>query len=141
MSNLAGHTVNTSESRPLPFGLGVLDYERKQIRLLRLAPRDIAAQLICCNVEVFDLEAAPVFQAVSYEWGSREKECSIRVNGKLVVIRHNLAHFLDMFQCRPDSTGYLWIDQICIDQSSTVERNHQVQLMGDIFRLATGVIA
>jgi hypothetical protein len=35
----------------------------------------------------------------------------------------------------------LWIDALCIDQSNTRERNHQVQLMGRIYAQATCVIA
>jgi hypothetical protein len=34
----------------------------------------------------------------------------------------------------------LWIDSICIDQSSTEERNHQVALMGDVYSMASEVI-
>jgi hypothetical protein len=35
----------------------------------------------------------------------------------------------------------LWIDQLCIDHSNIVERNHQVQLMAKIYTGAVGVIA
>jgi hypothetical protein len=34
----------------------------------------------------------------------------------------------------------LWIDSICIDQSSIEERNHQVALMGDVYSMASEVI-
>lgn len=32
-----------------------------------------------------------------------------------------------------------WIDAICIDQNNTIERNHQVELMGQIYRNASRV--
>jgi hypothetical protein len=32
---------------------------------------------------------------------------------------------------------YIWIDQLCVDQSNTDERNHQVQLMSNIYRFAS----
>jgi hypothetical protein len=35
---------------------------------------------------------------------------------------------------------YLWIDQLCIDQTNTSERNHQVQMMSNIYRRAYHVI-
>jgi hypothetical protein len=35
----------------------------------------------------------------------------------------------------------MWIDALCIDQSDIEERNHEVKRMGDIFRLATRVVA
>jgi len=34
----------------------------------------------------------------------------------------------------------LWVDAICIDQSSINERNHQVKLMGDVYKLARRVL-
>lgn len=37
--------------------------------------------------------------------------------------------------------AYIWVDQICIDQSNTVERNAQVSLMGQIYARARNVIA
>lgn len=36
---------------------------------------------------------------------------------------------------------YIWVDQICIDQESPSERNHQVQLMNSIYSEAYFVIA
>lgn len=33
-----------------------------------------------------------------------------------------------------DSTGYLWVDQICINQDNTAERNYQVGIMGKIYQ-------
>ncbi|KAH7411740.1 heterokaryon incompatibility protein-domain-containing protein [Phaeosphaeria sp. MPI-PUGE-AT-0046c] len=35
---------------------------------------------------------------------------------------------------------YIWIDQLCIDQSNPTERNHQVRLMSLIYRYAKTVI-
>ncbi len=35
---------------------------------------------------------------------------------------------------------WLWIDQICIQQSSITERNHQVLMMCDIYTNAESVI-
>ncbi|KAI3579715.1 heterokaryon incompatibility, partial [Fusarium oxysporum f. sp. albedinis] len=32
--------------------------------------------------------------------------------------------------------SFLWIDQICINQSDIDERNHQVPIMGNIYRKA-----
>jgi len=42
----------------------------------------------------------------------------------------------------PGPTGhlYLWIDQICIDQSSVRERNHQVGMMASIYSGCSGTI-
>lgn len=37
-------------------------------------------------------------------------------------------------------TGYLWIDAICINQATTLEKNHQVSMMGMIYSQAECVI-
>lgn len=39
------------------------------------------------------------------------------------------------------SDGYLWVDQICIDQTNTQERNAQVRIMEHIYRNAGQVLA
>lgn len=41
----------------------------------------------------------------------------------------------------PTQWQYLWIDALCIDQSSLSERSYQVSLMGDIYKSATFVLA
>lgn len=38
-----------------------------------------------------------------------------------------------------EGTGYLWIDQICINQDDVVERTEQVSIMRDIFACADAV--
>jgi hypothetical protein len=42
---------------------------------------------------------------------------------------------------RNDEAITIWIDAICIDQGITPERNHQVAMMGDIYRNAKRVLA
>lgn len=48
--------------------------------------------------------------------------------------------FLDVQALRNHELQWLWIDQICIDQSATYEHNHQVGLMGQIFGWAHQVL-
>jgi hypothetical protein len=94
-----------------------------------------------------DLSRAPSYTALSYVWGPSAPAYEIQVrdrtsdNGKLKV-RENLFDFLLEFRAqRGDRTDrYLWIDQLSIDQSTTSERNHQVQMMSDIYSNATSVI-
>ncbi|EXJ66508.1 uncharacterized protein A1O5_10177 [Cladophialophora psammophila CBS 110553] len=40
----------------------------------------------------------------------------------------------------PSERKFIWVDALCIDQSSLVERNQQVNLMADIFKAAQGVV-
>jgi hypothetical protein len=87
-----------------------------------------------------DLGSPFTYQALSYHWGDGER-LNIIINGKLFKVRENLYRFLDECRRTPLVYNYIWIDQICIDQGTIQERNHQVQLMGSIFESASQVVA
>jgi hypothetical protein len=95
-----------------------------------------------CTIKIVDLEDAPQFTALSYVWGPPEPAHEIIVNGRLLTIRENLFNFLCEFRkmtVEDVSDEWLWIDQITIDQT-TAERNHQVQIMSEIYSGAESVI-
>lgn len=60
-------------------------------------------------------------------------------NGKFLRITKLLKEALAFVE-RQCLTGYLWIDQICIDQDDMNERSHQVKLMGQIYTSCTRVL-
>jgi hypothetical protein len=83
----------------------------------------------------YDLDVAPPYRCLSYVWGSGERLRTINVEGSAFTIRENLFEFLALHHERlPD--GYIWIDQLCVDQTNNSERNHQVQLMAEIYSAA-----
>ncbi|EEU42374.1 uncharacterized protein NECHADRAFT_79878 [Fusarium vanettenii 77-13-4] len=41
---------------------------------------------------------------------------------------------------KPDQPCTIWVDAVCIDQNSVLERNHQVSIMADIYRNAARTI-
>jgi hypothetical protein len=79
------------------------------------------------------------------------------LNDRLFPIRKNLWDFLSVASLHKgnlyvnrsrhpafdfsQATKCLWIDALCIDQSNILERNHQVQQMGEIYSHAQQVIA
>ena len=63
----------------------------------------------------------------------------ILVNNELVKIGRNLFDFLCRLQL-PDEDRTIWVDALCINQNDISERNHQVRLMGDIYRCAEAVL-
>lgn len=109
------------------------------IRLIELLP-DCAEAAIACKLHVAPLEDDPIFTALSYVWGDECSHKPILLDGKPYAVRDNLWNFLIQFRQSRTST-YLWIDALCIDQSSIKERNHQVALMGQIYSSAKLVIA
>lgn len=78
--------------------------------------------------------------ALSYVWGEPGNELAIDIDGYLFYIRHNLYEFLQSVSSYLTTTS-IWVDAICIDQSSVDERNHQVGLMGQIYRRAHGTVS
>ena len=110
-----------------------------QIRLLRAHDIQLDPAAIRWTLEVFDLDQRPKYRALSYTWGDANEWEYITIDNQRFVIRTRLYQFLKLFQSRyPDE--WIWIDQICINQSSIAERNHQVSLMRRIYRDAAEVI-
>ena len=126
-----------------------LDTSTRQIRLIKLHPGQPDKPQ--CGISVFELDNAPPFLALSYTWGPPSPQFDILVNGEPLSVRENLFRFLQAYLMITDEDSqrerlpgcyyhwessadeYLWIDQICIDQSSVSERNHQVGMMASIY--------
>ncbi len=105
---------------------------------------------IRCSIRHFHLSNAPPYRALSYEWGTTDTK-KIFLNDRIVEVRKNLwealAHI--QFACfdfrtaekdQIENSKWVWIDALCIDQNNTTERNHQVGIMGKIYRKAVEVL-
>ncbi|KAF2678775.1 hypothetical protein K458DRAFT_316272, partial [Lentithecium fluviatile CBS 122367] len=77
----------------------------------------------------------PVYKCLSYTWGPPQEDCIIKINGRVLLIRRNLWEFLCVAQDQYSGQAF-WIDALCIGQTNTVERNHQVKQMGRIYSRA-----
>lgn len=60
--------------------------------------------------------------------------------GCMVPVTRNLDEALRRFRYKHKET-VVWVDAVCIDQSNTEERGHQVGIMGKIYRRAENVVA
>jgi hypothetical protein len=109
------------------------------IRLLLLQPgppghdlhcRLIHTTLVECYNDIYDQ-----YTALSYVWGDPKELKTIFIDDQLWSITVNLATALDVLRDERKVLR-LWADAICIDQSNTQERNHQVGLMREIYTLA-----
>ena len=81
------------------------------------------------------------FNALSYVWGSPKKTASIVCNGLKVPITPTLYDALAVIRTHDFSSEFLWVDQVCINQSNAQEKAIQVQHMLQIYKLATNTIA
>ncbi|KAM0428837.1 hypothetical protein ACHAPT_006637 [Fusarium lateritium] len=73
------------------------------------------------------------YEALSYVWGDTTELTPIQINGCTLMITTNLRTALLNIR-NLDQPRTLWVDAVCIDQTNVLERNHQVSIMGDIYR-------
>lgn len=105
------------------------------IRLLKLDEREVTDNrprgFIITTVS---LAKAPPYYALSYCWGSCERDSYIVCNGKFLGVTTQLRQGIRELQEIPALAGsWVWIDQISINQDDPDERSHQVSLMRDIY--------
>jgi len=128
------------------------------VRFLKVFPGRLEDHVMCDLFEAelrermcFELpqpwnpKAEPVrvkYEALSWSWGKTSAEYQIHVrkgrgNAKMRVSK-DLVWALKHLR-RPHEDRILWIDAICIDQSNTIERNHQVENMAIMYDQALNV--
>lgn len=128
-----------SEERP-PLSYYPLDPSNREIRLLtslRVGRKD----RVECKLMTVPLHCCPPFTALSYVWGEDADRVPIWVNGQTFQATRSLAsalqhiprHWESKFPGRNGAELWVWADAVCINQSDSNERAHQVQLMRDIF--------
>ncbi|CAN9411705.1 unnamed protein product [Alternaria alternata] len=78
-------------------------------------------------------EFVPIYETISYCWGPPRPPSTIRLNGHLTPVPASSEAALRRMRLsgRPRT---LWIDAVCIDQSSVTERSEQVAFMSTVYR-------
>jgi hypothetical protein len=124
--------IPTFQHEPLP-------YLTTHFRLLHITHGDFE-QHVECKISTWPIEDAPPYYAISYTWGDPADTAGITLNGRPFVVRQNCEYALQQaFMTK--ASKYYWVDALCIDQTSTQERNHQVGMMGEIYSAAQHVFA
>lgn len=134
---------------------------KREIRLLKIslpAMLDSSNPIPRLEIEHTPLDSAPQFEALSYCWGSPnqpkfkapigsiEANQGVETELPFVSLTESLAEILTYLprHCMaPDhTTSYIWIDQICIDQSKNgeAEKTSQIGLMREIYSSASRVL-
>ncbi|KAJ8124511.1 hypothetical protein O1611_g9130 [Lasiodiplodia mahajangana] len=116
-----------------------LDLKSSAFRLVQLF-NGVKDEEIQCELIYTTLDANAIsYEAVSYTWGSSDRTCNIKVEGRNLRVTSNLWNLLrDIRQAEGDR--YLWIDAISINQEDDIERGHQVQRMETIYSGAERVL-
>jgi hypothetical protein len=117
---------------------------KDSIRVLELHPRPLDALsmdwLPICSIKQVSLQQSHLFTALSYAWSTRPDVSRVYINGRPLIVRHNVSSMLKWL-AKKDQSRTLWIDSICINQYDVHERNNQVRLMSDIYSRANYVIS
>ena len=81
----------------------------------------------------------PTYEALSYTWGPPTPKSHIQLYNLHHPVNPNLSIALQRLRL-PDQERIVWIDALCIDQSSTSEKTSQVRIMRDIYDRASRVV-
>ncbi|QRD94700.1 MFS allantoate transporter [Aspergillus flavus] len=124
-----------------PYNYTPLPPGQNTIRMLRLLPHKDRTAPIKCELIEHPLKErkGQAYEALSYVWGSTENPSSIYVNSYALEVTSNLHAALSRLRYQRFSR-LLWVDAICIDQKSNVEKEQQIQLMANIYGKAENVI-
>ena len=120
------------------------DYHRlapEQFRLIKLLPGQKKDGLIGSLITV-DPTSAPQYVALSYVWGPLCEEGQdppvIILDDTAIELRPNLDSAMRALR-RLDQNIHIWIDALCINQYDNMEKDMQIPLMVDIYRLSNSV--
>jgi len=130
-------SLSASGSYHPTFQHSPLDYNQPAIRVLRIRPDLSEEGYLQCSLT--STTTKDHYTCLSYTWGREDAVCPILLNWRLFLVRRNLINFLGVARKKYPGQA-LWIDAICIDQRSVIERNHQVAQMGAIYTAAEHVI-
>jgi hypothetical protein len=121
-----------------PYAVAPIDNQRKEIRLVKLEPSG-PFEPTKCTLRTYVLgDDPPIYTALSYSWGPKERFNEIELNGCSFPVGRSLWSMLYRTQQQLDyKNALIWIDALCINQEDTRERNHQVQLMRQIYSNAS----
>ncbi|KAJ8111428.1 hypothetical protein OPT61_g5983 [Boeremia exigua] len=130
------------ETAPLapadPYLLAPLDLRTETIRLIEILPTSDPQKIKCSLRSHLTGPDCPPYIALSYMWDHGPSKDIIELNDVEVSISSHLWWFLHRMRLRREF-GPFWIDAICINQDSILERNHQVPLMRTIYSGAASV--
>lgn len=124
----------------------------RNIRILHLHPRrsNGTTEILEGTLEVLTLprmesgaRTGSTYTALSYVWGTQEdarSQYTITCNGCAIQITRNCFNALLKVRDLHGSIA-IWVDSICICQTNLEERNHQVNLMREVYSRASVVFA
>jgi hypothetical protein len=133
-------SASNVSSAKFQYSSAPLSLSARSIRLLQLQRNEASDKPTCIFRSYAIDEPHKSYTALSYTWGENVRHDDILLNGRLFPVARNLWSFLGQMMSNADFTTLFWIDAVCIDQTSIQERNHQVQMMRQIYSNAELVL-
>ena len=115
--------ANDHSSDHPPYGYQTLR-NGEDLRLLVILPGKEEDE-VSCELYHTSFAAGPVYEALSYTWGTNLKTHVIRIGKEAQTVTENLSLALKALRY-PDKKRTLWVDALCINQDDILERNQQV---------------
>ena len=130
---------DTTETSGLPFPAARFVHDPLPERSIRLFRIKTVSPRLEIELRDFQLIDVPLYDAISYCWGTHSLDRRIVCNGASYKVTHHLldglcSHFAVFGQ------RWLWVDAISISQSDDVEKAQQVAQMWKIFGGAERVV-
>lgn len=110
-----------------------------EIRLVTLKQGVVGSQ-IECSLSSTTLPPPYPYHALSYCWGEQRQQKRVLFNSQPFMISEELHAALSCLR-RPSMDLTIWVDYLCISQSNPEEKQHQVDLMHEIYGQAEKVIS
>lgn len=133
-----GANVKSAEDTRKAYDLIYKKLPDRTIRVLDLLPGS-EMDPISAELRPVSFDNLETYEALSYTWGTSDNKIEIQVNGHPIEAGPNLFAAMTRFR-DPTEIRTLWIDALCINQSSIEERTQQVRLMTLIYSKAAKVL-
>lgn len=108
-------------------------------RILHLHSSSEDTSPIICDITCHHISSRQHFIALSYVWGSNDRTHRATIGGQDSPLTASLDEAVRQIRSR-DEVVAVWIDQICINQDDSTEKNGQVALMRRIYTAAAQVL-
>ena len=115
LTNTAVAKISKPKTQRCPYHYSPLNEELKEIRLITLHPGDFEADLeISIQIVRLTPEDPPIYEALSYFWGSIKSMPDIKIGDDDLAITKSLASVLRYLRYE-EQARILWVDAICVN--------------------------
>ncbi|KIW99098.1 uncharacterized protein Z519_00761 [Cladophialophora bantiana CBS 173.52] len=117
-----------------------LDTVADETRMIVIDPSENKQAPLVLHLAHSPLASDVAYHALSYTWGDTQDSVEVTVMGQLMRIRKNLERALRRLRRSSSYACTVWADAICINQSDTSEKIHQIPRIATVYDQAACVV-